>query len=547
MSTLTLPNAPRTDQQAREILVRNFSTFRSLVDEAKALSHGKDGNSAAALAQIAADFAWGNPIGQLTSLELEQLISALGMRFLPKRSYPDHTRSQGPPRRILHVMTAAYPLGGHTRFVWRWIQNDSEHSHSLAFTGQRGAKVPKQLRKAVKNANGRLYFLDEQRGGLLQRAALLQELAFSSDAVILHTHPYDVLPVLAFSDHSLRPPTVYVNHADHVFSIGLSTCDTVAHIRNSGCLLSRNRRGIPETHSTILPIPLGVTRRTRSRSEAKRYLGIPEHSVVLLSIAHAFKYRPINEFDFSSLVLPLLERFPQAYLLMVGPSDDSQWLPALNRFPSRIKLMGKQEGTSIYYESADIYLDSFPFASLTSLLEAGSYGIPLTTFFPYSQAASVLGADDIALQDCLLRATTLDDYHRSLSELIESPAHRQSLGLLTQQRVSEFHCGTGWIAQLELLYARSLPVKQLRNNLPAAPSEVTDQLDELLTHLQRNMGISRSVDATVRTHLGLLPSHMKFEKWRESKGLGKLSFARALSSGWAFARLRHNLWSLLSE
>jgi len=266
----------------------------------------------------------------------------------------------------------------------------------------------------------------------------------------------------------------------------------------------------------------------------------------LLSIADVSKYKAISEISFCSAVLPVLEQYEQACLILVGAESDDQWLEAFKRFPDRIKLMGKQGNTSVFYEAADVYLDSFPFASLTSLLEAGSFGVPLITFFPYPEAASVLGADDIALQDCMLRATTLDDYRGKLGELIESPIHRRSLGQVTQECVTESHSDGGWKRHLELLYDKALNAKPVFDTGSDISLGATDELDELLVRLHLSGGISRGVDKIFRSHLGLLPLGMKFEKWRESKGMRKISFAKALASEWAFARMRHGLRTLLS-
>ena len=531
--------------EASEILDVHLSAFRSLMEQTRVLCSGTNGNSAAALAQIAADYAWKNPTGQLASPDLERMLAALGRRFLPSSPHPFQAPSPGSPKHILHVLTAAYPVGGHTRFVWRWIQEDVERSHAVVLTGQRGAKVPARLRQAVETARGQIHFLDEQRGGLLRRAALLRHLSSLVDIVILHVHPYDVVPILAFSENRNRPPIVYVNHADHVFSIGLATSDMVAHIRDSGQVTARKRRGIQTDRSTILPIPLGKTQRTHSRAEAKRILGIPESSVVLLSIASASKYEPIGEISFCSAVLPLLERYQQVCLILVGPENGGQWREAVGRFPNRIRIMGIKEDTAVFYEAADIYLDSFPFASLTSLLEAGTYGVPLITFFPYSDAISVLGADDIALENCMLRATTLDEYRAKLGELIEAPARRLSLGRTTQESVTEIHRGVGWKLRLEFLYDQALNATPVFDAGSEVNLGASDELDECLARLQLSSGLSCGVDKIFRSHLGLLPLGMKIEKWRQSKGVRKISFARALSSEWAYARMRSGLRTLL--
>ncbi len=207
--------------------------------------------------------------------------------------------------------------------------------------------------------------------------------------------------------------------------------------------------------------------------------------------------------------------------------------------------MGKQQNTSIYYEAADIYLDSFPFASLTSLLEAGSYGSPLITFFPYSDTAGVLGADDLALRDCMVRATTLDQYRARIAELVESSAKREGLGQLTRECVTDCHCGSGWLRHLDHLYAQTLNSRAL----PEIPTDIhfglAGEFDELLVRLQQVSGLSRGIHSIYGTHLNLLPLDLKLEKWRGSKGLRKLFLARGLASQWLSPRLRHGLRTLV--
>jgi len=540
-------SAPRdalySPDQVLALLDGHFSTFRSLVEQARALFRENKSNSAAAFAQIAADYAWKNPPGQLASPELEQMLRDLGRKFLPARSTTSQSTSRSTPKRILHVLTTAYPLGGHTRFVWRWIRQDSGRAHSIVLTGQRGAKVPTQLEQAVKTAGGGIHFLDERFGRLFQRAEILRQLSRQSDLVILHVHPYDVLPILAFSEEHRVTPTVYVNHADHVFSIGVATSDIVANIRTSGYVTSFKRRGIQKDRGTVLPIPLGEILRTQSRADAKRILGVPESCVVLLSIASASKYRPISEISFCSAVLPVLERCEQACLMLVGPECDDQWREAVARFPDRIKIMGRQENTATFYEAADIYVDSFPFASLTSLLEAGSYGLPLVTFFPYSNSASVLGADDIALENCMVRATTLEEYRNKLCELVEDPNRRMSLGERTQTYVTASHRGEGWMRHLEHLYNQALRTKPVSGCALDESLDAADELDEWLVRLHQNGGISCSLQEIFKSHLGLLPLGMRLRKWVKLRSLNPKALAAALAPDWVYARVRRWVWS----
>src|SRR5690606_12343399 len=85
---------------------------------------------------------------------------------------------------------------------------------------------------------------------------------------------------------------------------------------------------------------------------------------------------------------------------------------------NRIIALGERIDTAAYYQAADIYVDSFPFGSTTSLLEAGSCGVPLVGLFPFSERSAILGPGTPALARCLIRVRALHDYHGVLSRLI---------------------------------------------------------------------------------------------------------------------------------
>ena len=88
-----------------------------------------------------------------------------------------------------------------------------------------------------------LTMLDTAPGSLLYRAARLRALASTSDLVVSHCHPFDVVPALAFADRRGLPPVVYIDNTDHVFWVGVRAYDRVVHLRRSGQDLALHRRG----------------------------------------------------------------------------------------------------------------------------------------------------------------------------------------------------------------------------------------------------------------------------------------------------------------
>src|SRR6185503_6674419 len=109
---------------------------------------------------------------------------------------------------------------------------DKGSEHHVALTQQGTSNLPPRLREAAKNSGGRLHLLD-RRGSLLRIAHSLRRIASDVDFIVLHVHPDDVVPTLAFGAGIDHPPIAYLNHADHVFWIGSEICDINLNIRES--------------------------------------------------------------------------------------------------------------------------------------------------------------------------------------------------------------------------------------------------------------------------------------------------------------------------
>ena len=94
--------------------------------------------------------------------------------------------------------------------------------------------------------------------------------------------------------------------------------------------------------------------------------------------------------------------------MAVGPGGRVDWSAAEREVPGQIVLVAETTETATYLDAADIYLDSFPFVSITSLLEAGQRGLPVVTRFPFGAGCEVMGADSPGIEPVLLRAETAE-------------------------------------------------------------------------------------------------------------------------------------------
>lgn len=499
------------DQTLREI-EHNRAVFLGLARTAeRSLELGRY-DDAGALAQLAAGFASGNHPGTFASPSLERTLAAIGAATLSAISSRSRDIAAGWPRRVLHVMTQAMGVGGHTRYAMRWINHDSDRAHSVALTRQRGP-VPAGLAEAVTAGGGELTTIAGQ-GGLVRRAADLRELLAEFDALVIYSHAFDVVPVIALSGPGARPPSLFVNHSDHCFWLGTATADLVASIRPVGLQLCTQRRGIAAERCAVVPLPLDATGRRRTREEAKAELGLPASAIVLLTVAHAYKYEPIDEVDFLDLVTPVLASHADTLLFAIGPSGH-RWRRAARRWSDRVRVPGPQSDLQLYYEACDIYLDSYPVSSVTSLLEAASLGVPAVTLCPYGPGGDVLCAEDVGLDDLETRAGTPDRFTAMVEEMVVDAGLRSRTGAATADRIIAAHDPERWTAAIESLFRRLADVAPTRATSGPAeirpdPLQVSDEL--LLRALDHPLLQPGLFPAAYRAR-DVLPSSLRVSTW----------------------------------
>jgi hypothetical protein len=498
-------------EEGYSLILQNAKVFHGLVAQAQKCVRKHQYDMAAIYCSMAASYASGRTCGLFVSLELERVLLEVGQKTIHGGIHHRRSTSQNNPQKILHVATHMKSIGGHSRMLWRWIQQDSQRSHSLVLTRQSPDKVPQLLEDAVNRSKGEIYILNESFNSFISWAKRLREISTSADLVVLHTHNYDVIPILAFSSREGTPPIVFLDHADHLFWLGASIADVVASLRESGSCLAQKRRHIKANRNVMLPVILEPIHRVLSRSEAKQQLGICDDQVLLLSIARSLKYRTINGMTFADAHVSILQQFENAILVVIGPGEQQDWVPAIQQTQGRIRVLAETEHTSLFYQAADIYVDSFPFVSNTSLLEAGSYGVPLVTRYPYSsEACGILGADMFGLTGNLIRVQTLEEYIEVLSHLIMDADYRRIVGEATQHKIAKVHQTQGWQGFLEQVYyqACSMPKGTF---LTDAKDEI--HLGEPDVFLPRVHDIEMNTDQLVEWHLPLMPSLERFSYW----------------------------------
>jgi glycosyltransferase involved in cell wall biosynthesis len=427
------------------------------------------------------------PFDQVASPALEEHL----LRIAKELPVPKHNAAHGDQayKRWLHVLTEAYPTGGHTALVRRWIELDtSAHRHSVVLLNQK-KEIPSALRELVRRTGGEVLKMDTN-APLLSRAMQLREAGMEADVVVLHIHPWEVISVVALGV-CYGPLVLLMNIADHGFWIGGSVADVVLNLRESGEDWIVRHRGIRRINylPILLPTPDSLKKAGESCSELRasmrQALALPLDAPVLLTVGDAYKYKPIPGLNFFDAARVILTSCPEAYLLVVGPSEVGDWKALRQVTGGRVRAVGLQTDVSMYRACADIYLEGFPFGSNTAFLEACIEGIPCVRA---PRVCPPLVTSDGVAPKQLEQPADVAAYVRRAIELIADKDERRRCGESLATAIRERHTGSGWLRYLRNIETQLPPFHSVYH-LPIpepVPRRFADYWTQFLTERYDN-------------------------------------------------------------
>jgi glycosyltransferase involved in cell wall biosynthesis len=463
-----------------------------------------------AWAKVAAHFAFIRHPGFYVNPWLENLLIEVAQKIekepLNLCQEFNTKKSVSGKRRVLHVVTESYGTGGHSQFITRWVNNTLDDSvHSLVTTAQRG-ELPDNLVDAIRNSGGWYESLLEKSSDFVEQALALRSLTRAwADIVVLFTHPFDPLPLVAFGVDG-GPPVLLCNHADHAFWLGSKTADVILDYHPSARNLTLIRRG--HRNSVILPIPLTRIKSSNKKTELRRTLGFKDTDVVMLTIGRDEKFFPHDGFDYFKVMVDVLKKHPNVVLTVVGPEPLGKWVKASIAVDGRIHVLGtiSRLKLEVYYDAADLYVQSFPCGSGTSFFEAGLHGLPLFALH-VNGLPHFSGVDDIAFKEVSVHYTSIGDFTEALDAMIADPSAFRQKAAVVKSNLELEHCSPHWNRHLEGIL-ETLPSKHTINEF-APVSEELDYADVFWANMSSYMMFNElpenSFSRLVRTYAQTLP------------------------------------------
>ena len=532
--------APSEDAVALAAAQARFVDFNAAVAKAEVFHKRGKLEMASVHAAIAAMIAASPHAGIYVSPRLERMLVNIGRRTAKPTTY---RRQQGKPiRHVLHVVSELLPVGGLTNMITRWIAEDSTRIHSIAAIHHRG-ELPVATREAVSKTGGKIHRINRTPGFQTAWAEELRQLARQHDAVVLSIYGQDPVAVMAFAEPEKLPPILYLNHGDHLFWLGASIADVVMNMREEAQTLAIARRTVAPERNVVVPTMVSPAVRTRSREDAKRELGMAPDTILLMSAARGMKYRTVNGVTYAAPHVALLKKYPKAQLLVVGAGERPDWQADCAAVEGRIQPLPETSDTRVYFEAADIYVDSFPFVSSTSMMEAAGLEVPLVSRFYGEPEARIFAINHPGIDKPTLHGSTEQEYIAHLDRLIADPALREARGRQARDAVLHYHTPPSWLSFIERAYSLAEQLPPINAAAHFAPGDI-----EIFSHGEPDRSMyevfgfsSESPDRMLRWYLGLMPLEERLKSWLKVQRAGAFDNSReafrSLMPNWFVRRL----------
>lgn len=407
------------------------------------------------------DWNWNLHSGIFSCPHLEKELLNLGAQFATTQYLTGSEKNIIKPKTILHIASTLYSTGGHTRMLEEYINRLPQYNHALVLTRQSIDELPNRIAQKITTEIIEIYDLTSHEG-FLKKAELLAEIGVKYSQVFLHIHPNDPIPTIA---HGIQPfqKIITINHADHLFWVGASITDICINIRPFAENISLNKRGI--NNNVLLPVPVvNHLYNDEDNKEIRQKLGLFNDEIILLTISYPYKLTPSKTHNFYSTAIKLLSKKPNLIHFIVGVSEEN--VNTLNLdFPPNLIFLGPLEDPSDYQKVADIYLEGFPFNSLTALLDSINFNCaPVLMYAPANPNCNM--ESELAFDGILKHPINEVEYLEKVLMLINNINTRKEVVKILKERINYFNGGVYWTNTLnKVLKSEVQTNKKLENQI----------------------------------------------------------------------------------
>ena len=285
--------------------------------------------------------------------------------------------------------------------------------------------------------NCRVVVLPEPNHIIPSANKVAQEIAdWHTSKAFIHIEPYDVLPVMLFSQYKDVLHRYFINLTDHAWWLGRNCIDTNLEFRMFGLALSTEVRGIDKQKEALLPY-YPVSQLNNETIDNLLPEGL-EGKFVIVTGGTFYKYLDAED-TLLKIVQRILRVNDNAVLLMVGTGRAGELYKRkaeAKGLKDRIYLMDSTPYLLSVFEHAHLYLCSFPMTGGLMAQIAAKQGLPVVAYSAkgmvyndlsdicYSEAFRTYD-DENAFCSEIHRLTTDKDYYWQYAESFDYKEERE--------------------------------------------------------------------------------------------------------------------------
>ncbi|CAM2919062.1 hypothetical protein DRF59_03020 [Chryseobacterium flavum] len=363
-----------------------------------------------------ASFGWFNFSGYYKSEHLETLLTKIQKKIFPLSSQP---KKKEKTNKILHICSEIYTSGGHSKLIYSWITNDKLKKHTILSTRLSVDEIAAISKFHLPDFND-LEHLSVKSPSKIESIKLLNQLPLNEyDVILLHIHPNETITSIVLSQEAITTPVCFINHADHVFWLGTSISDVVLQIRESNISIDAERRGIPKERQLFLPIPVMSSININEKPTIDH-----NNTINILSTGTAYKYKPNEQYNFLREAYKTIEENPEVIFNIVGINPDSSYAQEYQH--KRIIYHGIVSSSDLaeLEKKTDIYVEGFPMASFTALLQTALRKIPFILHYKPLPLFKLFSENK---EYCIRYPEDLQEWRQTLNKLIREKKYREEI------------------------------------------------------------------------------------------------------------------------
>lgn len=440
----------------------------------------------------AATLAWKSHTGVFLDRRIESLLARIAQHV--NTAFAITPRSTAP---VGFLMTSIHTYGGHSKIAWRWMQLDQEHTFHLVLTAQKQYEMPEQLTELIDA--GRLTCVTMPDGNdVLQHIRDVRDQLAGAGMLVMNIHPDDVISAVVAACLREMLRIVYIDHAFFSFSLGMTSAHALCCTSPAAVAIATQERLVSPEHLAWYrnsPEWFGQDIPTDGYT-LREQLGIPAEAPLLLSSGSEHKYYPVRGLGLLDLVAPVLDRVPNAHLVVIGIWQPVRFQgPLLERFAQRVHLLRPVSERELlhFITACDIYLDSVPNhsgggAQQAMLLSKPTLGYADPLTYRAHLAPQFFSVDDFSWIHFSDRS-----YRSDLEALIDDPALRQERGRFLQAQVSSRINAHDNLASIQAIYRKARQAPLVADTLLDESLRVENPaLHRMQDEITRSLNVYRS-------------------------------------------------------